>query len=264
MKKIIKHKLYFLFSSRFITIFSIMLFLVFNFQAIFNSGILLSGGSDFNSTLKYTLLINNYLVVTTLFGLILCIFLGANIIGPDMYTGNLYILMSICASRVKYYFHTFLSVFIYMFSLQALLLVNSIALYFAFGVPFLWSDILYCFCGTLLNSMVVLAITGLASIYIQGYGSAFVGLLGFAYFSAYTFNEIPFINLPLSFNFAQYKNLACYFLPITDIMAPSITDQSTLDIYALHTFLPTVELYQIVYIFVILVISCFCFQRREL
>ncbi len=264
MNHVIKYKVYYLLSNRFVILSTVILFLLLNFQAIVNSGILFSGGADFNAPLKYTLLLNNYVTVASFYGLLLSIFLGSSIIGPDMQTGNMYIIMSAYPSRIKYFLGTYLAVFFYMAVIQLVLLLNILILFLVYNVSFLWSDVFVCFIQIFLNALVVLSVTGLASIYIKDHNSAFVGLFGYAFFNVYTFNQIPFINTEFVFDITRYKDILCNFFPIVHVLPPSYSSLEAVAAYSIRTVIPNVSVYQGVFAIAVVGISCFCFKKKEL
>lgn len=264
MNKVIKYKIYYLLSNRLITILTIILFLALNFNAIVNSGVLFSGGEDFNVALKYELLFNNYMIIASLHGLIFSIFLGASMIGPDMQTGNMYILMSSYPSRVKYYLGTYLAVLFYLLSIHFALLLNIFVLFFVFEVQFVFTDIIICFRHIVLNSVVVLTVTGFASIFMKGFQSVIAGFLAYAYYNIYTFNEIPFINTSFLFDATRYRDILSNFLPIINVLAPSYTEEHVLIFYQIHPIIPNISVYQCVFILFTLWISCIVFKRKDL
>lgn len=264
MRKVIKYKLYFLLSNRFLTIFIPFLFILLNYTAVVNSGILSSGGSDFNAELKYQLILNNYLVMISFFGLFASIYIGSSIIGPDILSGNLSIILTSYPSRIRYYLGTYLTTLLYMLTVQTLLLLNVLILFFIFDVAFLWSEVLMCYIQILLNSTVALSITGLASIYIKGHGSALIGLIGYAFFNIYTFNQIPFINTTFSTDFTVYRNILVNFFPMTDIYAPSYTEAWIIELHKATPILPNMIVYQLLYALFFVGIGCLCFKKKDI
>lgn len=264
MKKVIKYKIYYLLSNKTTAAVTFLLFVIMNFDALINSGVLLSGGSGFNSELKYELLLNNYVFTASLFGLLVGIYIGSCMIGPDMQTGNMYILLTSFPSRTKYYFGTFIAVFIYLISIQLLLILNAIILLLVFSVPFYFSDLGFVFSQIILNSTVALSITGISSIYIKGHGSAVVGLLGYVLFNVYMYNVIPFFNMEFIFDLTQYKNIICHIFPVTHVLVPSFTEQWIIDFYQLTPFTNNVFVYQILYIIVIVGLGALLFKHKEL
>jgi len=263
MNKVIKYKLNYLLSNKLILIFSAILFLLLNFNAL-SSGVLTSVGSAINIEAKYQLLFNNYLVVSVVYGLIMAIFLGSSIVGPDAQTGNIQVILTSYHSRTKYFIGTFLAVLIYSTVIQILLFINIYLLMLIFKVPYLWSDILVGFTQNYLNMLVAMSVTGLASIFIKGHGSAFVGLLAYTYYNVYEYNALPFINSSLPFNIAQYRNILGNFFPISYFMAPSYTEPSTIAYFKFTPIIPNIYIYQILYIALILVLSCVFFNRKEI
>lgn len=264
MSKVIKYKLNYLISNRLITVSIIILFLVLNFEAVINSGVLFSGGTSFNADIKYQLLLNNYIIVSSFYGLLLSVYLGASIVGPDIQTGNMYILLSSYPSRIKYFLGTYLAVVSFATVLQTLLLFNIMTLFVVYQVSFVWSDLLICFTQNYLNTVVVLSVTGLASIYIKGHGASVVGLLGYGFFNVYTYNELPFVKTTFIFDITKYKDILCNLFPITHILPPSYSYPEVIDYYRIQPIIPNIYCYQVLYILFVLWLSCICFQHKEL
>ncbi len=264
MRKVIKFKFYYLISNKFIFIFTLLLLFLLNFDAIFNSGILLSGGETFNQELKYTLLINNYTIAASMYGIFFTIALGSMILGPDTQTGNLYVLLSAYSNRVRYYIGSFISVVLYTVCIQILLLINFFMLCIIFNINFLWSDITACFINIILNSLVILAITGLASVYIKGIGSAFIGLVAYSFYSIYNYNSIPLMNTNFIINIRDYRNILGNFMPIVHVLVPSISLPEAFEIYGYKTIIPNVNLYQIIFVILFLGMGCLCFYKKDL
>lgn len=264
MRKVMKYKLYYLISNKFVTISAIFLIIALNFQALLNSGILLSGGSSFNGLLKYELMLNNYLLIASVYGLLFSIYLGSSIIGPDMQTGNIQVILTSCSSRPKYYLGTFFAVFIFMTAIQFVMLINIIALFLVFDAPLIWKEVFSCFVQNLLNGVIVLSITGLASIYMKGHSSAVVGLLCYTYFNIYMYNTIPFINTSFVFDVTRYRDILCNFIPIVHILPSSYTPANVTEAYSMRPMISNVSVYQALYGFVIVSLGTLCFRYKEL
>lgn len=264
MNKVIKYKFNYLLSNKLITILTIILIIALNFNAIINSGVMFSGGADFNSTVKYALILNNYITVSSLHGLIFSIFLGSSIIGPDIQTGKMYVLLTSFPSRVKYYLGTFFAVLVYLLSIHYILLLNTFVLFLIFDIQFIPSDIYVCFKHIILNSIVVLTVTGFFSVFMKGFQSAVLGFIAYAYYNIYTFNEIPFINNSFIFDVTQYKNILCNLFPIIHVLAPSYTSDEAFVLYQIHPVISDVNIYQIIYAVLILSISCVFIKRKDL
>lgn len=264
MNKVIKYKLNYLISNRLIITSVIILVLILNFEAIINSGILFSGGENFNISIKYELLLNNYIIVASFYGLLLAVYLGASIVGPDIQTGNLYILLSSYPFRKSYFLGTYLAVFLFSSILQILLLANILILFVIYQVPFVWSDVLICFVQIFLNVLVVLTVTGFASIFMKGHSASIVGLLGYSFFNVYTYNELPFVKASFIFDITRHKDILCNLFPISAIFAPSYSSVDVIRYYCIQPIIPNVYCYQIFYILLIVFLGCVCFKHKEL
>lgn len=264
MIRVFRYKLSYLLSSPVITVSTAALFFLLNFSALVNSGVLLSGGAEFNAETKYMLLMNNYISVALFYGLLFSMILGANTLGPDAQSGNLNILMSAYPSRVKYFMGTILISVLCLTSVQLLMSGNMILLLKIYEIPFVWHDIQICTIQILLDSLVILSVTAVGSIFMKGLRSVIVGLVGYSFYNIYMFNTIPFINGALIFPVSQYKNILCHFFPVIRVMTPSYTEEATWSFYKLHTILPSAELYQVLYIVLVMAAGCILFQKRDL
>jgi len=264
MGKVIKYKIYYLLSNKLTSAITFLLFIIMNFDALINSGVLLSGGSGFNSELKYELLLNNYVFTASIFGLLVGIYIGSSMIGPDIQTGNMYIILTSFPSRAKYFFGTFIAVVIYLIGVQLLLILNAYILLLVFNIPYLMSDLIYILLQIILNSTVALSLTGISSIYIKGHGSAMIGFLGYVVFNIYMYNVIPFFNMGFIFDLTQYRNIICHIFPITHVLAPSYTEQWIIDFYRLTPLTINIYIYQLLYIIGIVGIGALLFKRKEL
>jgi hypothetical protein len=263
MKNIMKFKLRGLLSASYLTICTVLLLVMLNFSAVVNSGVLFSGGGLFNTQIKYSLIINNYGYVASFYGLLMAVVLGANAIGPDVGTGNIYVLLTAYPSRGSYYIWTVLTVWLYMLAVQLFMLANALFLLTLFGLPVIWSDMAALFFGVLLNSTVLMTVTSIASIYMKGYSSIVAGLLAYTYSSLYLYNRIPFVNGSLTLGISQYKDILCNLLPIQHIAAPSVSDPANLLFYAVAPIIPNVSLYQLLYAALTLTLGCLLFRRRQ-
>lgn len=264
MRRVFCYKMNALLSNRIILIGTIILFFIMNFSAVVNSGILLSGGIEFNSITKYMLLQNNYISVSSFYGLLFAIVLGACTLGPDAQSGNLSILMSAFPSRIKYFIGTILAVFVLMAGVQLLMTGNIVLLYLAYEVAFVWNDVIVCSIQIFLNSIVILTVTAIGSIFLKGMKSVCVGIAGYCFYSMYMFNTIPIINGSLIISVSRYKDILCHIFPVIRVMAPSYTEEEVKFFYELHSFLPRVELYQVLYITAALIIGCILFWKKDL
>lgn len=264
MSKVIKYKIYYIISNRLILLFVMLLLLLTNFHAIFSSGILLSGGSSFNGNLKYELILNNYLLVSSLYSLFFSIYLGSNIIGPDIQTGNMQVILTSYPIKWKYYLGSFLAALFLLVTIHILIVFNIFIIFVVFDIPFLTLEVLNCFLGNLLNASVVLSATGIASIYMERHLSTIVGLFIYAFYSVYTYNVVPFVNTYFIFDVTKYRNLLCNLAPITNILPVSYTDPQIIEIYSIQPIISNVYCYQFIYCLFAILLGAFCFQRKEL
>lgn len=264
MRKVMKFKFYNLLSNRLVFFLTILSILLLNFNAIFQSGILFSGGGEFNGEMKYTLLMNNYQVTASLFGIILAILIGTMLLGPDRQSGNIYVLLSAYPNRIKYFASILLTGLLYAGAVQILLLFNVLGLLFLFDVSILWADLAYVFVGIVLNSLVVLVINSIFSMFMKGMTSAVSGLAAYSFFSIYMFNEIPLVHLTFQTDVTRYKEYLCHIVPITHVLVPSITEEGIQALYQCHSIVGNMYFYQIIYASVLFVFGCWLFQKIDL
>ena len=236
---------------------------LYNFQALINSDGLASGENGFNNDIKYQLLANNYLFVLAFFGLLYAVFLGSRIAGRDIYTGHLGILLCSYPSRAKYYLASLCAVSCFMFLVMAVMTANLILLLGIFHIEYPLTEILLAFLAQYLNALVLLTATGMFSV-LKPSAAPYLGLTGYAYFSLYTFNEIPFVRLPLIINVTQYKDILGLFFPIRDVMIPSYTPPEVIQMYSIKTLGIPPELYQILFILVLGFFGTIAFVRKDL
>lgn len=264
MIKAMKYKLSYLFSNKYILYGTIILIFLLNFNVIIQSGVLLSGGGLFNAEQKYPFLLNNYILIARGYGLLFAIFLGASTIGPDSNSGNLNIVLSAYPSRKKYFLGSIIVCYAYMLFILALMEVNIILLLYIFEIPFQWSDLAVCTIQLPLNSLVILVVTAVGSIFMKGLKSIVVGLVAYCYHYLYIFNSIPILETTSVIDITQYRHILCHLLPITYVYGHSYAIDSVIERARLKTIFPSIELYQILYVVIILVIGCILFEKKDL
>ena len=262
--QIISFKLNAILAGKWITWLTVFLFFYVNYSALVSSGVLASGGADFNAVDKYTLISNNYSAVSSLYGLLLAILLGAGTIGPDCLSKNIYILLTSYPSRKRYYANSLLASWLYYFVVHVLVTGDYLLLLRIFKLTFPVSDTLNLFLGILLNSTVLLMISGMASIFWEGYRSAIAGVFAYAFYYMYTFNTIPFVNTMLGFDMNRYKNILFHLVPVQYVLTRSITDDIVLTYYHISAIGGNAYLYQAIYCLLLLVLACFLFEHRDL
>jgi hypothetical protein len=236
---------------------------LYNFQALFNSGGLASGESGFNNDVKYQLLANNYLFVLSFFGLLYAVFLGSRIAGRDIYTGHLGILLCSYPSRLGYYLASLIAVACFLFLVMTVMTTNLLLLLGIFHVTYPVTEILLAFLTQYLNALVLMAATGFFSV-IKPTAAPYLGLAGYGYFSMYTFNELPFVRLPLTIDVMQHKDLLCLFFPVRDVMIPSYTPPEVIQMYSIQTLGIPTSLYQILFILCTISLGTIAFIRKDL
>lgn len=264
MIKVIKYKTSYLLSNKLVIGGTLILLFLLNFNVIVQLGVLFSGGGQFNADMKYTFLFDNYIEVSRVYGMLFAILLGASTIGPDSQNGNLNIILSAYPSRSKFFLGTFITCYSYILFVFLLIEINIITLLYVFEVPFQWSDLLACGIQFPLNTLVLISVTSLGSIFMKGFKSIIVGIVAYCYYNLYMFNTIPFIDSTPMIDMTQYKDILCHLLPVTYMLGKSYTSQELLERVHLDTIFFSIECYQIIYAVSVLMIGCFLFQKKDL
>jgi len=237
--------------------------LLYNFQALANSGGLASGRDGFNDSVKYQLLANNYTFVVSFFGLLYAVFLGSRIAGRDIETGHLGILLCSYPDRAGYYLASLAAAALYLLVALLALTVNLLLLLWVFQVAFPAGEIAGAFLAQYLNALVLLTATGLFSVLAPS-GAAFLGLGAYAYYSLYTFNELPFVRLPLLVRIDAYREVLCLFLPVRNVLMPSYTPAEILQIFAMEPLGLPPGLFQAAYALGMAVAGALLFRVKDL
>jgi len=236
---------------------------LYNFQALINSGGLASGQNGFNNDVKYQLLVNNYLFVMAFFGLLYAVYLGSRIAGRDLQTGHLGVLLCSYPSRAGYYLASVSAVASFMLLTMAIMTADLLVLLLIFHVAYPFSEIIQAFLALYLNALVLMAATGFFSV-VRPSAAPFLGLAGYAYFSLYTFNELPFVRLPLTIDVSLYKDYLCLLFPVRDVMIPSYTPVEVIQMYGIQTLGVPTGLYQTMYLLAVIALGAYVFVRKDL
>ena len=181
MKRVMKYKLRELLRSPLAILAAAFLLLMLNGAAIIRSGVLASGGGEFNTELKYALIVNNYGNIASLYGVLAAILLGAGVIGPDLATGNLFVLLTAYPARGRYFLACVLTVWGYLLLVQLVMLADVCLLLRLFSLPVRPGDLLAVFPAEILNSTVLFGLSAVGSVYCKGYRAAAVGISGWLF-----------------------------------------------------------------------------------
>lgn len=264
MRKVVKYKILTLLEDRLFKVIVIAFFIILNYNIFLKSGILADGSQDFNKLLKYTLLINNFNIVSIIFGQLIAVYIGSGLIGNDISSGKLYIMITSFPKRWKYLLGNFIGLLTVVVAFVLLILFNYSVATIALDIYVNFNDLIYCIASILLNMLVIMMLTAVSSIFILGKTSLVTGLIGMGLFNVYTYQYIPFINTPILLEMKIRRALAC-LAPISDVAAPSIYNDGSLDKYLVKPFLlDNMFIYQIVFIIMILMIGMISFKYKEL
>ncbi|KYH34426.1 hypothetical protein CLTEP_16590 [Clostridium tepidiprofundi DSM 19306] len=264
MWKVSKYKILTLLEDKLFKFILISFFIVLNYNVFISSGVLSAGSREFNQLLKYTLLINNFTIISTLYGQLVGIYIGTGLIGDDIPSGKLYIMITSFPKRWKYLLGNFLGLLLILLFFLLLILFNYFVCTTILDIVINYSDLVQCFLYIFMNMMVVMIVTAVSSIFILGKVSLIVGLIEMAIFNIYTFQKIPFFGYQLNLNINVRRILAC-IAPITNVSAPSIYNDGSLERYMVTPILiNNMFIYQLIFIFLILILGIISFEYKEL
>lgn len=224
----------------------------------------MSGGATFNKTEKYGLIMNNYIMISCLYGFIIAICLGAGMIGPDIKSGNIYVVLSAINSRKEYFIASICAGCFLYIVVHFLITCNCIIIMLSLSISFFWSDLINVFVGIMLNAFCFLMVTIAFSSVLRGYKSIVIGIFMYVYYYMYTFNAIPFVNGVIQFEVAKYKNILAIAFPAKNIFVNSLTEPNVLDLYCVSPMGMSIYAYQMIYIFIISVIGMTIFDNKNL
>lgn len=264
MWKVAKYKILTLLDDKLFKIIVISFFIILNYNVFLKSGILSDGSQDFNKILKYTLLINNFTITATVFGQLIAIYIGSGLIGNDISSGKLYIMITSFPKRWKYLLGDFLGLLIIVVLFVVLILFNYFVCTTVLDVSVNYTDLVQCFTYIFLNMLVIMTVTAVSSIFILGKTSLVIGIIEMGIYNIYTYQTIPFLNYPIIMDIDKRQLLAC-FAPMTNVASPSIYSDGTLARYMVKPLLVgNMVAYQIIFIFFIILIGIISFKHKEL
>lgn len=262
--KIVKYKIMSLLSDKIFLAMTIVFFLILNYEVLIYSGILSAGSRDFNGILKYMLLINNFITSSTLFGLLVAIYIGTGLIGKDVSSGQIYVMLLSYSKRWKYLIGNWIGLIIITILLIGFIILNYFAISLVLGIKTVYSDLFICFRGIFLDMVTIMTVTAVSSIFLNGISSSIVGIVGLTIFNIYSAFRIPFVNLPVVIGDVTRK-LMVTFIPLLKIYAPSITDKGIINRYNIEPYIiSNISLYQVVYITFLLILGSIFFKHKEL
>lgn len=264
MWKVAKYKILTLLEDNIFKVIIVLFFIILNYNVFIKSGILSDGNSDFNKILKYTLLINNFNIISTVFGLIVSVYIGSGLIGNDIASGKLYIMLTSFPRRWKYLMGNLLGLLITVTTFVVFILFNYFVCTVVLEVAVNVSDLAQCFLHIFLNMLVIMTVTAISSIFILGRTNIIIGLAELGIFNIYTYQKIPFVDYPLILKIHTRQILAC-LAPITNVAAPSINSDGTLTRYTVAPLLfGNMVVYQMVFLMFVAFIGILAFKYKEL
>lgn len=265
MLKIIKYKILNIVEDNFFKILIVFFFLILNYNVFMKSGILSVGSREFNKSLKYALLVNNFLIFSNSFGLFISLYIGNGLIGKDISSGKLYITLVSCPSRTKYLIGNFVSLIIVIITFLVFIFCNYLICATLFDIEIMYHETLNCFLQLFVNMIVIMTITSIASLFMYGKTSLVAGIVALTLFEIYTFKCLPFLQYVFKLKLPIRRILAC-LCPMRNVSI--ITQYDLREIVQdtmIHPYIiNNMTLYQLVYILVIATVGILYFRRKEI
>lgn len=265
MWKVAKYKILDITENRMIEVLVVLFFIILNVSIFSSRQDLTYGAREFNQAAKYLLLMDKVTSLSTILGLIISIFIGASFIGDDINSSKLHIMIVSFPKRWMYFFGCFLGVFIVMITLIVLTIINYCVVAIVLKIKINYGDLLYCFSQIFLDYMIIIVTTSVASIFLNETGGIIVGFIQLIIYNVYTFGIVPFINIGINLNMTPRKILAC-FAPLNSMSFSSIYGDGSI---ARETFftpyiIDNMNIYQIAFIIVVLLIGGVLFKKKQL
>ncbi len=264
MKQAVKYRIVALMDDKFFMFITLLLFIVLNYNMFIDSGVLSLGDASFNSDIKSTLLINNFIIVCSIYALLTSVYIGMGVFGKDIESGQIYIMLTSFPKRYKYYWGNWIGLVIAIFLVLLLLILNFIMAALVLGVRNNINSVFLVFRNVFINMLVLMTLTFVSSIHLKGYKSAFVGILGLAVFNLYAFLKIPFaeVVIPIS---TKLRRVLAAFVPVVNISVPSIHNKLSAvynDVIPLG--ITNKFIYQLLYITLLLILGQYMFKKKEI
>ena len=263
MLKVIKYRILTILEDKIVFVLLALAFIAINYTAIFASGLLRLGTGDYHGTVKYELLANSFAYGSFLSTIVLSIYLGMGLIGKDVQSNQIYLLLSVYSNRVKYIISNWISLALSIFTITCGFVLNLFSIGLVQNVSVNYSEILVMFTEILLNGIVVMTITSVFSILIKGNGSMLTGILSLVIYYLYAFEKILVTEVKVTIPH-NVKQLLCNFAPISEPAARSLVE---LGLATKHLVLPylinNLMLYQIIFCLIILAFGIAAFKYRD-
>lgn len=264
MLKIIKYRLLSLMEDKIFVTFMVLFFMVLNYNVLVKSGLLSVGSGSFNEELKYALLINTFTIFTSLYGLIITIYMAHDIISRDIKSGQIYITLLSFSNRGLVILGQWLCLVGVVLCFLFLIIINFLSLSFALDITVNYYDVILAFKDIFLNMIVLITLTVVASIIFQNIFSFIVPLTGLVLFNVYTYSNIPFANQHISLSNTM-KSFLATLIPIKDIAPPSLVGTKYTSFFYVETLLlENINTYQILYVLIVLILGIVVFSRKDL
>jgi len=263
VKRMMKYRIATIISQEWFKYGTLFLILIFNFSALINSGVLFSGGASFNQVEKYELVMNNYIMISSLYVGIMSICIGAGLIGADAKSKNIYVIFSAIRSRKKYYLISIIVGELIYLAIHSFISINCILILNAVSVKIIWNEFIYLYLGLLLNATVYYVVTAFFSVFIKGYKSILIGVCMYVYYYVYTFNIIPFVNGAIQLDLAKYKNCFGVLFPVTNLLIRSVTDVQLYEYFKLTPLGMNAQLFQCIYVIAFIALGIIAIDKQN-
>lgn len=265
MFKIIKYKFISTLEDKKFRFLFLAYIIYINYTMLVNSGLLTTGSGDFNVDFKYALIINNFKIASLLLGIVLPIYLGYSVIGKDIESRHMDIILVSVKDRKEYIILTILGNIVVLILIQFVMLLNLLAIILALDLKLIWGEILSLNINSLLNMLVILSISTFFTIVFKGVIGVISGFVSLIIFNIHTYLVIPFVNLSANLNLSG-RRILMNIVPIYDIPVEFVVDMGYQIISQIPEpyFIKNIIAYQIVFIIFMGILSVIAFNKKDL
>ena len=242
----------------------LVLFIYFNSIILTRRSELLLGGSEYNTVIKYAIIMNNTVNITFFFSLVYGIFLGLNLLSKNISTGQISIILAINPNRKKYIISEWCSVVLMIIIVISMISVNTTMILLSLKIQINLIEILSIMGQLIINSVLVMTVTLTFSMIFSEITSLCISLIYIVAFNIYAYGFIPFIELRVQLTNLIVKILSAFF-PINFPIVNSLLSEGYVTPINIQKILSLdIWEYQILYIGIVLLIAIFLFDRKEL
>lgn len=266
MNKVLKYKILHTLEDKKFIVLVLAYILMFNYEIIISSGVLTLGDEAFNALMKHDLLMNNFIIISLSFGLFVSIYLGMSIIGKDIEINQMYILLTNIHSRKQYIFISWFSMVIIMIGIHIIININLLCVELALGIKLNFAELLLANKEIILNILVLLSITAFFVIALEGYIGGIGGIFALIIYNIHTYENIPLFNIQVMNLPEPVKRIMFNLVPLKAVQLPSTIENG--NAYLLDIPLPyiinNIELYQVVFVIIAVLLMIYVFEKKDL